>query len=100
MNFGQALQYIKEGKKAYRQRWQDDWNDGWSTPSRPEFGKFIFIVPGSQFAASREPLLSILGLGTVVNYHPHIDVYTQDDGFVAPWQINQIDVLAEDWEIL
>ena len=57
---------------------------------------FIFLVPGSEFEVNREPLLSILGEGTKVKYHGHIDVKTAD-GMIVPWLPSQTDILANDW---
>lgn len=82
-NFSQALVRIKSGKKVARSGWNGK-------------GMFLFLVPGSTFAVSREPLLSILGEGTVVDYHPHIDMRTAD-GKIVPWLASQTDLLSEDW---
>lgn len=57
---------------------------------------FIFLVPGSVFKVNREPLLSMLGEGTEVEYHAHIDMKTAQ-GYVVPWLASQADMLAEDW---
>lgn len=57
---------------------------------------FIFLVPGSTFEVSREPLLSILGEGVKVNYHGHVDMRTAD-GTIVPWLCSQTDMQAEDW---
>jgi len=57
---------------------------------------FIFLVPGSEFEVNREPLLSILGEGTKVKYHGHIDMKTAD-GMIVPWLASQTDILADDW---
>lgn len=59
-------------------------------------GMFIFLVPGSTFKVNREPLLSMLGEGTEVQYHAHIDMKTAQ-GYVVPWLCSQADALAEDW---
>jgi hypothetical protein len=83
MNFGKALEALKEGKRVQRAGWNGK-------------GMFIFLVNGSQFVVNREPLLSILGEGTTVTYCPHIDMKTAD-GKIVPWLASQTDVLAEDW---
>lgn len=59
-------------------------------------GMFIFLVPGSKFTVNREPLLSILGEGTEVDYHGHVDMHTAT-GQIVPWLCSQTDLLAEDW---
>lgn len=86
MDFGQALDALKEGSKVARAGWN---------------GKdmFLFLVPGSSFAVNRAPLLGIYPEGTVIDYHPHIDMKTAQ-GYVVPWLASQTDVLAEDWTLI
>lgn len=83
MNFGQAVEALKEGKKVSRAGWNGK-------------GMFLFLVPGSTFKVSRPPLIDIYHEGTEINYCPHIDMKTADDK-VVPWLASQTDVLAEDW---
>ena len=83
MNFGDALQALKEGKKVCREGWNGK-------------GMFLFLVPGSNFKVNRPPLLGIYTEGTEINYCPHIDMKTADDKIV-PWLASQTDILAEDW---
>lgn len=84
MNFGQALEILKQGGRVARCGWN---------------GKdmFIFLVPGSTFQVNRPPLLGIYEEGTTINYHAHIDMKTAD-GQIVPWLASQTDVLAEDWQ--
>lgn len=86
MNFSDALSKIKVGHRLARAGWN---------------GKdmYIFLVAGSVFKVNREPLLSIMGEGTEVQYHAHIDMKTAQ-GYVVPWLASQADLLAEDWEIV
>jgi Protein of unknown function (DUF2829) len=65
MDFSDALQNVKSGLRMRRSGWNGK-------------GMFIFFVPGSVFKVNREPLLSILGDGTEVNYHGHVDMKTAD----------------------
>lgn len=83
MTFSEALEQIKEGKRLARKGWN---------------GKdmFIFLVPGSTFKVNREPLLSMLGEGTDVTYHAHVDMKTSQ-GYIVPWLASQADLLANDW---
>jgi hypothetical protein len=83
MNFGEALERVKDGQRVARGGWNGK-------------GMFIFLVPGSQFTVNRAPLLGIYPAGTVINYHPHIDMRTAD-GVIVPWLASQTDMLAEDW---
>ena len=48
---------------------------------------------------NREPLMSILGEGTEVNYHGHVDMRTAN-GQIVPWLCSQTDMLAEDWMVV
>ena len=86
LNFGQALEALKLGKKVAR--------NGWN-----EKGMFLFLVSGSTFTVNRPPLLGIYPEGTVISYHAHIDMKTADD-MVVPWLASQIDLLTDDWMIL
>ncbi len=83
MDFGKALQALKEGKRVAREGWNGK-------------GMFLFLVAGSNFVVNREPLLSIMGEGTMVTYRPHIDM-KDAEGKVVPWLASQTDMLAEDW---
>lgn len=84
--FDIAIRLLKEGDRVAR----SGWNGG---------GMFIFLVKGSTFVVNREPLLSIMGEGTEVNYHAHVDIKTSQ-GDVVPWSCSQTDLLAEDWEVV
>lgn len=86
LDFSDALRALKAGKRVAR--------DGWNGK-----GMFIFLVNGSKFIVNREPLKSILGEGTEVDYHGHVDMKTAQ-GYIVPWLCSQADMLAEDWVIL
>ena len=85
-DFGEALQFLKQGKRVARAGWNGK-------------GMFIFLVPGSTFKVNRAPLLGIYPEGTEINYHAHIDMKTADTQIV-PWLASQADLLAEDWVIV
>lgn len=86
MNFGQALEALKQGEKVARNGWNGK-------------GMFLFLVPGSKFEVNRPPLLGIYPEGTMISYHAHVDMKTAQ-GDIVPWLCSQTDMLAEDWEIL
>ncbi|MGL5733754.1 MAG: DUF2829 domain-containing protein [Beijerinckiaceae bacterium] len=86
MDFSKALELIKEGQRVQREGWNGK-------------GMFIFLVNGSNFIVNREPLLSIMGEGTIVTYCPHIDMKTADNK-VVPWLASQTDIMANDWQVL
>ena len=86
MNFGNAIEALKEGKRVARAGWNGK-------------GMFLFLVPGSNFIVNREPLLSIMGEGAQITYRPHIDM-KDAEGKVVPWLASQTDMLAEDWALV
>jgi len=86
MTFSDALNALKEGRRAARTGWNGK-------------GMFVFLVPGSTFFVNRPPLLGLFPLGTSIDYHAHIDMKTAD-GMIVPWLCSQTDMLANDWEIL
>ena len=86
MNFGNAIEALKEGKRVARAGWNGK-------------GMFLFLVPGGNFIVNREPLLSIMGEGAQITYRPHIDM-KDAEGKVVPWLASQTDMLAEDWQIV
>ena len=86
MNFGHALEILKAGGRVSRSGWNGK-------------NMFIFLVQGSTFTVNREPLISILGEGTEVNYHGHVDMRTAD-GTIVPWLCSQTDMLANDWGVV
>ena len=85
LSFGHAIVALKAGLRVSRAGWNGK-------------GMFLFLVPGSVFTVNREPLLSVLGEGTEVDYHAHIDMRTAT-GQIVPWLASQTDVLADDWQI-
>ncbi len=85
MNFSEALELIKQGKKLERSGWNGK-------------GLFVYLVPGSKFIVNRPPLNIIYPEGTEINYNPHIDIRCAD-GHCSVWTPSMNDTLAEDWEI-
>lgn len=86
-DFGAALYMLRTGGRVRRKCW--------------ERGIFLYLVPGSTFKVSREPLLSILGEGTEVSYTQHIDIsWKLPDGRLksSVWGSAQYELLAVDWE--
>lgn len=78
MNFGQAIEKLKSGKKVAREGWNGK-------------GMFIFLASGKQFESSN------LGdaLPEIVN--DCICMKTAQDTIVVGWLASQTDILAEDW---
>ena len=86
MNFGDALNVLKNGDQVYRAGWN---------------GKemFLYLVDGSTFEVNRRPLSDIDPEGTEIEYLPHIDMRTAQ-GSCVPWLASQTDILAEDWYVV
>lgn len=86
MNFGQALEVLKNGGRVARNGWNG--KDMW-----------LALIPGSTFAVdAHRPLAAHIKPGTIVNYLPHIDMKTVN-GDIVPWLASQTDVLADDWVV-
>lgn len=84
MNFGTALDQLKDGKKVTRL--------GWTSK-----GLWLKLVKGESFSTIKgyevyDPAVDDYILS------PWIGLKAANDQFV-PWACSQTDVLAEDWEI-
>jgi hypothetical protein len=84
-DIGWAISMMRKGGKVQRTGWNGN-------------GMFLFLVPGSTFKVDRQPMLSIFGSGTEVQYQAHVDMKTVQ-GTVVPWLCSQTDLLAIDWEL-
>lgn len=89
MDFSSALHAVKSGKRVGRAGWNGK-------------GMWLLLIPGSRFRVEAERPMGQAApemVGALVDYRPHIDLYTADAQFV-PWCATQSDLLAEDWEIV
>ena len=86
MTFGDALFFLKQGRRVARAGWNGK-------------GMFLFMVPGYEFAVNRPQLLSTYPAGTKVFHQAHIDMKTAQ-GDIVPWLCSQTDMLAEDWVLV
>jgi len=75
LDFGDAIRTLKNGKKVARAGWN---------------GKGMFLQLVNCYNVPVSPTSALLDW---------IGMKTADDCFV-PWNASQVDVLAEDWEIL
>ncbi len=85
MNFGQAIEALKQGEKVARQGWNGK-------------GTFLYYVPENRYPATTAIGASIAGEDGKVEYGAYIAMKTAQ-GNVVPWLASQTDVLAEDWQI-
>lgn len=84
MNFGQAIEALKEGKKVRRSGWNGK-------------GMFLYYVPANSYPASTE--IAKQTFGDNVPYGAYIAMKTAQNN-VVPWLASQTDVLADDFMIL
>lgn len=91
MNFGQAIEVMKAGKKVARAGWNGK-------------GMFIYLVQGR--TVPRESLRNEADFHYPLNTEPdlkicsHIDMKAADDSIVIGWLASQTDMLSEDWQIV
>lgn len=88
LNFGQAIEALKQGKRVSRAGWNGK-------------GMFLYHVPAASYPAQRNTLGTMAGVfpGDMVPYCAYIAMKTMQDN-VVPWLASQTDVLAEDWSIV
>lgn len=87
MNFGQALEALKAGKRVARNGWNGK-------------GMWLVLVRPDRTMSASTPSYVVTGMvaddGTPLEPLHWIGMKTADDCFV-PWLASQTDLLAEDW---
>lgn len=92
MNFGEAIQALKDGKKVAR--------DGWNGK-----GMWLILVNGTAVAklGAGTPYQKATGLDEC-EILPHIDMWTINAtgrrAMLPGWLASQSDMLADDWAII
>ena len=91
MNFGQAIEALKNGKKVARVGWNGK-------------GMFLYMTTGSvvhldETANYLRSFCKDKGMDEI-EICPHIDMKTADNKLVIGWLANQTDMLAEDWDVV
>ena len=86
MNFGQAIEALKNGKKVARVGWNGK-------------GMFLYYVPVGAYAPCTEIAASLVNENGLVEYGAYIAMKTAQ-GNVVPWLASQTDILAEDWYVV
>lgn len=84
MNFGHALELLKQGKKVARKGWNGK-------------GMFIFIADSFEFV-TKSDLHDFEKSGVVVS--DSVCMLTATGEVVVGWLASQTDMLAEDWKIV
>lgn len=88
LNFGQAIELMKQGKKVSRKGWNGK-------------GMFLYYVPASAYPAQRNNKGTLKGMfkDDLVPYGAYIAMKTAQDN-VIPWLASQTDMLADDWQVV
>ncbi len=88
MNFGQALELLKQGKRVARLGWNGK-------------GMYLALQAGSTIPSAQARGGVALGLAQEGKQEivvcPHIDMRAADGTCVVGWPASQTDLLAEDW---
>lgn len=92
MSFGNAITFLKEGKKVARKGWNGK-------------GMWLILVPGSE---NIKPVAgtpySNAGITSEIQILPHIDMYTVDStgrrAMLPGWLASQTDMLSDDWMLV
>lgn len=84
MNFGEALEAVKQGKKIAREGWNGK-------------GMFVYYIPANSYSACTD--VAKEEFGEMVKYNPYFAIKTVN-GTVSTWAPSVNDCLAEDWRIV
>ena len=88
-SFGDAINFLKVGKKVARKGWNGK-------------GMFLVLCPGSEVPADHMRVKPVKKFyqqegRTPVIIAPHIDLKAADGTYVTGWLASQTDMLADDW---
>lgn len=89
MNFGQAIEELKGGKKVSRSGWNGK-------------GMFLILIPatvGIKFTLGT-PYGNALGTDGPSTINAHIDMKTATGEMQPGWLASQTDMLADDWDVV
>lgn len=81
LNFGQAIEALKEGKKVSREGWN----------GKGMWLSYLDPYDNKQFTLTEKDIE-----GT---FAPYIGMKTADNKYV-PWLASQTDILADDWDVI
>ena len=96
MNFGQALEALKAGKKVAREGWNGR-------------GMWIVLMPalylpsyntGETYRKVNDRTAKHIGEDTPLDSQPYISMFTATKQWQPGWLASQSDVLSEDWTIV
>lgn len=84
MNFGEALEVVKEGKRIARKGWNGK-------------GMYVYYIPANSYKAITE--VAREEFGDMVPYNPYFAIKNINNT-VSTWVPSVNDCLAEDWFIV
>lgn len=87
MDYSGAIHFVASGKRARRPSWP--------------VGAFLILVPGSTITVDADRPLGQAApelVGQRVRYRSHVDYF--ENGELEPWQSENDDRNARDWEII
>lgn len=84
MNFGDAIQLLKAGKKVCRNGWNGR-------------GMFVYYVPAAAYPAQTGAAKGYFGESALVPYNAYLAIKNVNDS-VSTWVPSINDVLADDWQ--
>ena len=93
MNFGKAIESLKEGNKVARKGWNGK-------------GMFISMTGGKVLDIEKDDIWTksirdvAVSNGGTVELLPYLSMKTADNKVQIGWIASQSDVLAEDWEVI
>jgi hypothetical protein len=83
LNFGQALEELKIGKKISRLGWNGK-------------GMFLYYVPAEDYPPTTQIGKQLMNHKGLVEYGAYIAIKNAQ-GYVIPWLPSQTDLLSSDW---
>lgn len=86
MNFGKAIEALKEGKKVARTGWNGK-------------GMYVYYVPAAKYKRCTESAKDLADENDMVQYNPYFAIKNVNNT-VSTWVPSINDCLAEDWMIV
>jgi hypothetical protein len=86
LDFGQALDWLKKGRKVSREGWNGK-------------GMYAYYVPSNSYPAVTEIAKKEFGENALVPYRPYLALKTAQND-IATWNPSTSDCLAEDWFVV
>lgn len=95
MNFGDALEALKQGKKLQRAGWN---GKGMWIVLMPA----LYLPPASSELTPRvnERTARHIGQDTPLDSQPYLVMWTASQQWQPGWLASQADMLAEDWQVV